>query len=165
MLCTLCGRNQATIEFEGLIDGKSVKFSLCDECVKSIDIESALNRPHFSVDDLLSALSASMGKGNGSATGADVCSGCGLTIEEFSRDQRPRCPQCLKAFSSRLRPILRKANASNREAALRGAAAALQEDKARELNALNDELRKAVKLEEYERAAVLRDRIKALEKE
>lgn len=165
MLCTLCGKNEATVEFEGLIDGKTVKFSLCDDCIRNIDIESALNRPHFSADDLLSALSDSMEKSGASVTGTNICSSCGLTLEEFTRNNRPRCPQCLKAFSSRLRPILRKANASDREAALLGASAALREDKARELSILNDELMKAVKLEEYERAAVLRDKIKALEKE
>lgn len=164
MLCSLCGKKESTVEFEGLINGKAVKFYLCDDCMKGIDIESALSRTHFSAEDFLAALSESMEKPVGQEQPGDHCPACGMSFEEFSRTNSPGCPQCRRAFSSRLKPLLRKANASNKEAAIRSAAAAVQESRTKELEILQIELKKAVKLEEYEQAAVLRDKIKEMEK-
>jgi protein arginine kinase activator len=91
------------------------------------------------------------------------CASCGLMISDFAKTGRLGCPTCYEAFMGQLRPILRKTHGSTTHTGRRpGENLELREER-RELRRLRGELARAIRQEEYETAADLRDRIKALQ--
>jgi protein arginine kinase activator len=111
------------------------------------------------------------------------CSVCNMSFSEFSKTGRLGCSNCYKVFRNELNPILRRIHGSiehkgktpvrgvpgtpkkteNTKAAQENEEAAKSEVNCNELERLKTELNEAIKTEEYEKAAVIRDKIKELE--
>jgi len=91
-----------------------------------------------------------------------TCSRCGLTFEQFTHQGRFGCGECYNAFRSRLEPIMRKIHGSSLH---KGKMPVVGEGKpipVREEERLEDALKKAIEGEDFERAADLRDKLKAV---
>jgi protein arginine kinase activator len=92
-----------------------------------------------------------------------VCPQCGLSYAEFRRLGRLGCEACYETFRDDLKPLLRRVHGSTAHA---GAVPAHLErglESRREIKRLRSELDLAVRREEYERAAELRDAIREIE--
>lgn len=113
------------------------------------------------------------GKKAAKATG---CGGCGMTWDEFKAGGMLGCPRCYDDFESRLVPLIERAHegasqhigkaptrqAAGDEEARTRALAAKVEERAQRVSALRRLLDEAIKGEQYERAAQLRDELKKL---
>lgn len=158
MLCDVCSKNQASVHLTEIIGGKVTEIHLCEECArkKTEDIQK-----QFSIADFLSEL-VDIDSQDALSLPAIKCSGCGLTYQDFKKRGRLGCSQCYEDFKSQLQPLLRKIHGSARH---RGKS--LKEKKEMPLEERLAELRKylerAIKIEEYEEAARIRDEIRALE--
>lgn len=150
------------------------KLDLCEACAKEkgSDVEQ-----HFGIADLLAALSdvegpASSTAGSGQTAAAaskTKCAKCGMTYEDFKKIGRLGCGECYTTFKSSLAPLLKRIHGSNQHLGKAPSPVSIKEAKAsvkinEELEAAKLELQKAVKKEEFEEAAALRDKIKFLEK-
>jgi protein arginine kinase activator len=90
------------------------------------------------------------------------CPTCGMQFSDFSKTGRLGCGNCYLTFRSQLNGLLRKIHGSTQH---RGKVPFTPGDvmkPLREERKLQEELRKAVEEEDFEKAAKLRDRIKAL---
>ena len=169
MLCDECGKNKATVHLTEIINDQISKLNLCEVCAKERgqDVEQ-----HFGVADLLAALSDT-NKGTTLPGGAPVpkikCFSCGLTYEDFRKIGRLGCGDCYDAFKVSLAPLLKRIHGSTQHICKSPNPVALKEFKANskiqeELEVTKANLQVAVKNEEFEEAASLRDKIKFLEK-
>ena len=170
MLCDECGKNKATVHLTEIVNDLITKLNLCESCAKAKGTEA---EQHFGIADLLSALSdveapppASPG---GGAPSKHKCPSCGLTYEDFKRVGRLGCGECYKVFKTSLAPLLKRIHGSNQHIGKSPNPQALDEQKTnqkhrQELDQAKQDLLKAVKNEEFEVAAGLRDKIKFLEK-
>jgi protein arginine kinase activator len=107
------------------------------------------------------------GDGYNHNKGTGVCGVCGATFEDFINGGKLGCPDCYDTFRDRMRGVLKNIQGSVKHTG-KGS------DEARRLKAqtapkelteeekLKNELELAIKNEEYEKAAELRDKIKAL---
>ena len=91
------------------------------------------------------------------------CQTCGGTWAEFREKGLLGCPDCYSTFEEQLTPLLSRAHEGGTHHVGRvpkraGVAAGLH----RELSTLRRELEEAIRAEEYERAAAIRDRIRRL---
>lgn len=170
MLCDECGKNKATVHLTETVNDQITKLNLCEECAKEkgSDVEQ-----HFGIADLLAALSdvETSPPAAGVSTGVfkTKCGHCGLTYEDFKKMGRLGCSECYTAFKASLAPLLKRIHGSNQHTGKSPSPTATKELKAtsqlrEELEAAKAELQKAVKREEFEEAAALRDKIKFLEK-
>ncbi len=175
MYCDQCGKNKATVHLTEIINEQISKLNLCESCAKEkgTDVEQ-----HFGIADLLAALSDAESPAASSAPGVagappavgkTKCSRCGLTYEDFKKVGRLGCAECYVAFKASLAPLLKRIHGSNQHLGKSPNPVSLQEVKIsskfqEELEAVKLELQKAVKKEEFEEAASLRDKIKFLEK-
>jgi protein arginine kinase activator len=173
LLCDECGKNKATVHLTEIVNDAITKLNLCENCAKQKGAEA---EQHFGIADLLSALTdtehatpgaPSPTSGPGSAK--HKCSHCGLTYEDFKRMGRLGCGECYKAFRTSLAPLLKRIHGSSQHIGKSPSPQALDEQKANhksheELEKAKFDLQKAVKNEEFEVAAALRDKIKFLEK-
>ena len=171
-LCQSCNQREAKIHFTELKDGKKTEMHLCEPCAQEKNMVLAF-------PSLLSTLV----KGDEETGEADAvpatCPGCGLAYSDFKAKGRLGCPQCYEVFAPVLVPLLVKvhSNADHKgrqplhqpepnaqpPAAVAEDEVELQPEPVDKRTQLRLELQDAVEAEDYERAAELRDQIRALE--
>lgn len=163
MMCDRCGQRQATIYLTKVVNGDKAELHLCKQCAEQGDSE------FFKDMSLVSILAnlASIHQKPAEAAPHVVCPDCGFNLERFRREGRLGCENCYRRFASELIPMMRKIHGSLQHTGKRPGAGTGEEPTARKKTARLDELKlqlkQAVKAEEYERAAGLRDEIRALE--
>ena len=170
MLCDECGKNKATVHLTEIVNDLITKLNLCESCAKAKGAEA---EQHFGIADLLSALSDVDTPHQpvlpGGTASKNKCSHCGLTYDDFKRIGRLGCGECYKVFRTSLTPLLKRIHGANQHLGKSPSPQAMDEFKTnhkrrQELELAKSDLLKAVKNEEFEVAAGLRDKIKFLEK-
>ena len=163
MLCESCNKNSATIHLTEIVDSQRKEMHLCETCAMEQGIAAQAEIP---LKDLLANLLASAPKEVQEA-GFDLtkaCPNCGITLEQFTKKGQLGCALDYEFFSEELKGLIEKAHDgatshSGKVPSKVGGDAKKQMDVLR----LKEELDKAVKKEDYEQAAKLRDSIHKLE--
>ncbi len=163
MLCEECGKNQATVSITVTAGGEVSTRRLCPECMKKMELDLANG-------DIQSFLSSVLSVMSGNKTQAEptlVCSGCGLSYEEFERTGRLGCAQCYRDFSEQLKPLLQRIHGRTQHAGHRPASFVpdAQDLIKEQINDLRQKMNEAVAAENFEDAAKYRDELKALTEE
>ena len=165
MLCNVCGKNEARVHLSQIEEGKTTRVDLCEFCAKERGIDDA-----SLVSDLISGI---QGKKTTtlSPTGGEPalrCSVCGYTQADLKKTGRLGCSHCYKAFEEKLKKILKSMHPAvshvGKNPEKIKAKKIPRELKARSLH-LQEQLKRAVKREQFEEAAVLRDELKAVREE
>ncbi|HXV19221.1 MAG TPA: UvrB/UvrC motif-containing protein [Candidatus Omnitrophota bacterium] len=168
MLCDECGKNKATVHLTEIINEQITKLNLCEACAKE---KGADAEQHFGIADLLAALSdvEQTAHTPGVAAVKLKCASCGMSYDDFKKVGRLGCSDCYNSFKANLLPLLKRIHGSSQHLGKAPDPQHLKEQKVsskihEELEAAKLDLHKAVKKEEFEEAAALRDKIKFLEK-
>ena len=169
MFCDECGKNKATVHLTEIVNEQITKLNLCETCAKQkgSDVEQ-----HFGIADLLAALSdveAESPAVPGAPPSKNKCAQCGLTYEDFKKIGRLGCGECYTTFKASLAPLLKRIHGSTQHMGKSPSPAAAKEFKLasklqEDIEQAKQDLQKAVKKEEFEEAAALRDKVKFLEK-
>lgn len=162
MKCQNCGKNNANVRYTQVINGDKMELFLCDECANEMNIGTNFN---FGINDVFSSFFDDF-TGLKTITMPEIikCKNCGLSYDEFAKTGMLGCEECYDTFSSRLDGILNRLHGSNRNLINKNANRINENKEISELDKLKDELKVCIEKEEYEKAAVLRDKIKKLEK-
>lgn len=91
------------------------------------------------------------------------CPGCGMTYNHFNRTGKFGCGQCYDTFDSYVKPLVKRIHGSldyEGNVPMRGTGVFRTKH---QIKRMRQELQQAVAQEDFERAMVLRDQIKALE--
>jgi len=157
--CEICGRRPAAVHVTRVTNGQKVEQNLCEQCALERGELPFAWEPH-PLQQLLAALLQPVQAGaRGSvAPPVTVCPTCGTDYAEFAKTSLLGCPDCYKTFRSQLEPILQRVHGAGRH---RGKVPGPRRKEA-ETERLREELKEAVKNEDYERAAQLRDQLRAL---
>ena len=91
------------------------------------------------------------------------CPECGITYAEFKTKARLGCANDYEVFKNELLRLMEKIHGSTSHAGKTPMTVDAQVRKENELNRLKRDLESVVKTEDFEKAAEIRDRIKALE--
>jgi protein arginine kinase activator len=160
MKCECCNKKDATIHLTQVIDGEVKKLNLCQDCAMENGID--LNSP-ISITDVLLGLGSQPQSAGPASTEFDLsCSRCQMTRAEFKKRARLGCPDCYNAFMGELSALTKAMHHSSQHV---GKIPARQGNEARitaQIAALKKDIEVAVAKEQYEVAANLRDKIKAL---
>jgi len=162
MLCQKCGKTQATVHYKQIINGQASESHLCEACAGEMGYGNLLQIGSF--DNGLGGMLSQMLGGSGTARPrGKTCPLCGATAEDISESGRVGCAECYTVFEDMLTPFIRRihGNTSHAGRLPQGADTAIK--LRRQIDTLKKDLKKAIKEQEFERAAELRDEIKALE--
>jgi protein arginine kinase activator len=174
MRCDNCGEREAAIHLTQIVNNSVTTMHLCDQCAAEKGVETGAGVAKFPLGDFLASLGKS-GSGRAEESAAGVaCPACGGTMDDFRQTGRLGCGRCYTTFEPHLRDLLRRLHGSAQHVGERYAAPAAVGAGGREgeavgaapdpqVNALRDQLRRAVEAENFELAAELRDRLKVLE--
>ncbi len=160
MLCQKCKKNTATVFCKENINGHITEYSLCPECAAEMQIGNP-----FSIfeDDPISSLFSSFMTQPKITHDEKKCPLCASSFKELVATGKVGCPKCYEVFASELAPTIRQLHAGAKS---RGRAPRRYgEKRARELelSKLKADLKAAIDAQEFEMAAELRDKIRALE--
>lgn len=160
MLCDNCGKNEATMHYTEIINGKKKVMHLCSECAKN---NNEFESP-FSIHNFLTGLLESKPDGPMKVDYVEPkkCEGCGMTYGKFKQTGKFGCDQCYEAFKDRLDPLFKRIHGHNNHTGKVPKRAGGRIRVRKEIKDLRDKLEKSIKSEEFERAAELRDKIRDL---
>jgi protein arginine kinase activator len=161
-MCSICKEKPATIFLSNIsAENKKVDMDLCDACAKAkgIDDPAALL---IASADLMLGLGASL-EVEQAAGGVELkCPRCGFTQADFKKSGRLGCPECYKTFAEGLAGLLKTMHKGTRHTGKAPEALRATRENADRLKTLQAKLTKAIKDENYEQAALVRDEIKQL---
>jgi protein arginine kinase activator len=163
MQCQICKQNTATIHLTEIVDSQRNETHLCESCAQKQGVAIKAQIP---LNELLGSLLAAQPETGTAASQKpeQSCPRCGMTFEKFRQSSLLGCPYDYEVFDKQLTPIIEKSHAGHTEH--RGkipARTPADERKQLELLRLRQELDAAIKAEDYEVAAKLRDKIKELQ--
>ncbi|MCK4511636.1 UvrB/UvrC motif-containing protein [bacterium] len=162
MICDECGR-PATIRFVETVNGEMRLMRLCGECAAARGIGLSFAPLAGPLVNMLMGFLEEVGAQDSVEVPEPACSECGLPYDEFRRTGKLGCAVCYTSFEKELRPLIRRINGSTRHTGRIPTSAPDDVESIREVRRLKVDLERAVRGEEYERAAELRDRIRDLE--
>jgi protein arginine kinase activator len=163
MQCERCKKKTASVHITQFINGKKNEKHLCEECAREEKLNLEFPKiPLHNLNELLGAFFNQPLIAKEQVID-DVCPNCKSSYSKIAELGRVACSECYRHFSSYLEPALRKIHGTNlhRGKIPRQMGASFRIN--RELDDLKMKLRQAVEKEEYEKAAEIRDRIKALQ--
>ena len=161
MLCTICKEKPATVHLTQIVGDKMQKLDLCEDCAKTKGINDPTSFGLADLD-LVLGLGASQ-QLEQSAGGVELkCPRCGFTQADFKKSGRLGCPECYVTFAEGLRGLLKTMHKGTRHTGKAPEALRATRENADRLKTLQAKLTKAIKDENYEQAALVRDEIKQL---
>ncbi|MBN1164943.1 MAG: UvrB/UvrC motif-containing protein [Candidatus Krumholzibacteriota bacterium] len=162
MLCQFCKKREATIHFTNVINNQVEKIHSCPLCAEERGFDY-LKKSNFEKDHFLAGLMNLSGKPEKVTSAPDCCPNCGLTFHAFRQTGRLGCSNCYEVFNRQLLPLLRSVHGNTRHLGKVPRKLSPRVNRKRRVGELKNELKRAVKEENYERAAELRDEINALQ--
>ncbi|UOF91852.1 UvrB/UvrC motif-containing protein [Fodinisporobacter ferrooxydans] len=171
MYCQECNERPATVHFTKIVNGNKSEFHLCEQCAREKGELVYKGSSGFSIHSLLSGLlnfdqgNVTNNAGHAAQTTQQRCSTCGLTYSQFSQAGRFGCADCYHSFQQRLDPLLRRVHGSTAHTGKIPVRAGGVIHVRKELSRLKREQQEKIDLEQFEEAAVLRDKIRELEQQ
>lgn len=164
MICNKCSSNRATIHIidikpEGIRD-----LHVCEECAKKRGFIPEISS---NIDELLRMIGEEqvLGEPNSENNVEDdspKCPQCAFSAKDISRSSKFGCEEDVALFRNEIKPVLMKIHNATKHT---GRSASFCSDNSRKqqaLQAFENQLADALKSEDYELAARLRDKIKGL---
>jgi protein arginine kinase activator len=153
MLCQVCESKPATIHITEIDADRKNELHLCEECAHEKGLTHGGPIPTGLTQFVTEKAKAS-----------DVrCPECGITFDEFRVKGRLGCPRDYEVFGKELAPLLEKIHGAQKHVGRLPRGTTGDTGRGEVLRRLRRDLARAVKDENYEEAARLRDEIQAAE--
>ena len=163
MKCDMCGNERAVV-FVQQIDGDTrSELRLCSECAKARGLTRFEGELPFSVKELFESLPDPVGKKPQEKSSAPVCPGCASRLIDLKAAGRAGCPACYDTFADELLSRYWGGNKPLRHVGRIGVSKVDRVSPNDDVPLLRERLRLALASEDYETAALCRDRILTLE--
>ncbi len=157
MLCEKCGKNHATTHIKTVVNGIVREYNLCDYCAASSG---------YATNSLTGMLASMFGdiSNHGSFVETRKCSVCGATFSDIAKSGKVGCSECYSTFYEELLPYLKRVHGSTKHVGkVPNSAPLVVVQKNETVEELRNELNRLVREENYEQAAIIRDKIKEME--
>jgi protein arginine kinase activator len=157
--CDLCGENPATIQVRQMDKaGQVTEIEVCEACAAKRGFSDS-----ETIQNDVAKILAEMKDKVAEEDARLICSTCGLSFAEFKRKGRLGCPACYESFGEKLEALVRRLHGAVQHVG-RGTRGGVKQAQVK-MNAerLRRELDHAIKSEDYERAARLRDELNKAE--
>ena len=164
MLCQNCGKNEATTHIKRVVNGETAEKHLCVSCAEHLGYSDMFSGFGFSLDGFFGGL---LGE-NMPLLGAEreeKCPKCGYTFSDIAKSGKLGCADCYRKFYDKLLPSLQRIHGKIKHTGKQVMipVQVSTEPKINPVAKLKEDLQKAIEEQNFEQAAVLRDRIKEME--
>lgn len=175
MLCNKCKKREATTHVKSVVNGKYEEYMLCSACANELGYN---NMWGDFTSDFSSILGSFFSNALPERTATTRCPVCGSTFHDISQSSKVGCAKCYELFYSDLMPSIKRIHSNTTHNGKRPPQiaqlkspekdkSAVDNDKSdinnNDIEKLRHELENAVKEQNFELAAELRDKIKEME--
>ena len=164
MLCQNCGKNEATTHIKRVVNGETAETHLCVSCAEHLGYGDMFSGFGFNLDGLFGGL---LGEGLAlpGAEREEKCPKCGYTFYDIVKSGKVGCADCYRKFYDKLLPSLQRIHGKIKHTGKQAMIPVQRsaEPKINPISKLKEDLQKAIEEQNFEQAAVLRDRIKEME--
>ena len=174
MLCERCKKREATFYYHENVNGKEKSVSLCASCADELEKKgewrtfggfgSLFADDAFEpMDPIFGSLFAPLKTGHSAGVvRGKKCPLCGMSLSDFHAEGKAGCPTCYETFADELEPAIgRMQGGTMHRGKMPGGFREKNERQSRIL-ALEEEKKEAIRAENYERAAKIRDELRSL---
>jgi protein arginine kinase activator len=173
LICQECKQRPATLHFTKIVNGEKSEVHICEQCAhEKGDMFMFTGSPGFSISNLLAGLlniDPTITKTqHNSFHNNDIlqCERCKMTFEQFAKVGKFGCSNCYRTFQAHLYPLLKRVHGGNTHHRGKipkriGGGIHLK----KQIEQLKQKLQNHIAREEFERAAEVRDQIRALERQ
>ena len=155
--CDGCGKPAGSIK---VYQTKGTEYSelwLCAQCAERLGVEEEFPAFAPTVSELLGSVV--------SGSGTRQCPSCGTRFRTIRQTGRAGCAECYRVFRSQIQDLLVQSGHTESHVGRYPARIGSYKRLLLDRESIREELDRAVRAEEYETAAGIRDRMKALEEE
>ena len=167
MICENCNDKPATVHLVEIINQKKKEIHLCEECAANKGMNIATP---FQFSGLISGMTQDDPEMVEMDEPTRKCPRCGITYHDFQASGKFGCSEDYNTFRETIIPLVGKIQGDTYHKGKQPTNMP-EEDESRkqdnaimEIEKLQGELQKAIAIENYEKAAEIRDRIQALKK-
>lgn len=160
MLCQSCEKRQATTHIKTIVNGELKEYKLCPECAEKLGYGSFWGGFGLDLDKFFGSFMGSPSSGKNTKR----CQECGSSFEDIAKSGKVGCAKCYEIFSDELLPSIRRIHGRTSHTGKLARSAGTEAKVKNQISKYRDELNNAIKSQEFEKAAELRDRIRELEK-
>ncbi len=169
MLCQNCGKHEATTHIKSVVNGEYTQLHLCTGCAGKLGYGDVFSGFGFDLGDFFGNF-FSKPKTMITSAKTERCEKCGMSFEEIVKSGKIGCAGCYEKFYEMLLPSVQRIHGKTQH---NGKIANVIEEKEsvkektkEEIIAeLQAEMKTAIEEQNFERAAEIRDEIKAKEAE
>ena len=162
MLCEKCGKNNATTHIKTVVNGVVREQNLCSHCAAE---EGYTGIGHNSLAGMLASMLGEVSSPYLAST-ETKCPVCGASFSDIAQTGKVGCAECYKTFKNELLPYLKRVHGSIKHSGkIPSRAPLMVKPETETVDSLKLELNRLVSEENYEQAAVIRDKIRKLEEE
>lgn len=160
MLCQSCNKNKATIHFTKIVNGNVEEKHICDACAKAnndFDFPFPFHKLFTGLLEISEPDQVEEQKFK-----KINCPNCGLDYGKFLESGKIGCAKCYEVFNNEIEILLKNIHGHSTH---KGKVPLKSENKIlqkREVESLKKELEENIKVENFEKAAVIRDEIKKI---
>lgn len=167
MKCQHCNENEATTFIRKNINGKKTEMHLCTKCAQELGVVEEFSTESFFGDTFFGNFLGAGIPAMNILSGIDRCEYCGSTFNDIVKSGKVGCAHCYSKFSDKLEPSITKLHGKTSHIGKNVSFTEVSDEENSEshkdgIQKLKDELKKAIKEQRFEDAAVLRDKIKDL---
>ena len=155
--------NEATVHLTEIREGKKHEMHLCERCAAEKGLPG---KSHFSISDLLAGIAsqAQQQAQKSSKRGKEsACPVCTTTLTQFQSSGRFGCPECYTTFKDDVLGLVEKIHDAAQHVGKTPRRVSSEISLQKDLRQLQLDLKRAIKKEDYEKAAAIRDQIRQME--
>lgn len=166
MKCQKCGAENANTHVKTIINGEFKEYDLCSECAHKMGYTNVFSDMDSDFSNLLGSFFTNVLPARTQAT---RCEFCGSTYAEIAKTGQVGCAHCYELFADRLYPSIRRIHGNTTHCGKNSGSAPSAGKKPSEMTReekladMKRQLDEAIKEQNFERAAELRDMIKETE--
>lgn len=160
MLCQACEKRQATTHIKTILNGELKEYNLCSECAQKNGYGSFFGDLNFDLDKLFGSFMDSINP----SKNRKRCPCCGSSFEDIAKSGKVGCAECYDVFYEELLPSVQRIHGRTSHTGKLAHSAGTEVKVRNEIAKYREDLEKAIKSQEFEKAAELRDKIRELEK-
>ena len=151
MQCEICNKKDAVVHFKHVADGEVRELNICEDCASENGI--SIQPPDLLTDFLMGKAQQSALKKPAAGEPTRRCLTCGMKDSDFDKMSRLGCSDCYEAFEKDVEEVAVAMQKGDRHVGKIPEGRGTAEDQTLLTGMLND----AVKVENFEEAARIRD--------
>lgn len=166
MLCSKCGKKEATTHYKQTVNGKTIEVNVCSACAEEMGLSQMLHGLggfQFNIGDIFSGLLGSLSSLLPTQE-ETVCPECHSDLNTIIKSGRIGCARCYTTFRNELIPTIEQLHGKVYHQGKLPRSAGEAARKKAHLSNLKKKLEEAIRTQEFENAAKYRDEINELEK-